>query len=128
MEDNDVIVVVILAPSAPGRPTVVAEPVSESCRVPLLASTECRAHHVVPRNPGKYSCRFPSRANMEYNIASSSCASIAISAVAIAKPALLQLAKVRFVIGACHVVRVARLHFPSYFVAILVMYHDLGSN
>jgi len=66
---------------------------------------------------------------MEYNNASSSCASIAIGAVAIAKPAnVSQLAKVRFVIGACHVVRVARLHFPSYVLAILVMYHDLGSN
>jgi hypothetical protein len=67
---------------------------------------------------------------MEYNIASSSCAIVAISAVAIAKPAnVSQLAKVRFVIGAWHVVRVARLHFS--FVLRRYPCHvlnDFGSN
>jgi hypothetical protein len=79
----------IFAPCAPGRSTVVDNQVSESCRVPLLASTECRANHVVPRNPGKYYRGFPSRAKTERNVASLSRASIAIGAVAIAKPAQL---------------------------------------
>jgi len=85
------------------------------------------SHHAIPRNPpGKYSFGFPSRANTEHNIASKSsntCIIVAISAVAIAKPAHLVNRWQRFVSSSARGTSCVSLAciFPSYVLAILVM-------